>query len=271
MTKKKKIRLLVFFIVLMALVGMGIILTNGLVSKSETIQEVMKDAVLHDTGKVSLFGIKDVNPALISAFTITVVILIVALVIRIVVVPKFKIVPGKFQLLLEQWVGYFNKLAISNSPEHHKFLSVYLFVAGSYVFISTLFELFGLQAINTHGASITLPAPLADINAAIAMGVMSYLVILGGGIAANGLKGAGQTLKDFSLPISMSFRLFGALLSGLLVNELVYYSISLSFVLPVIVAVLFTLLHALIQCYVLTMLVALFYGEVSEKKEEVKK
>ena len=106
MTKKKKIILLVFFIILMALVGMGIILTNGLVSKSETIQEVMKDAVLHDTGKVSLFGIKDVNPALISAFTITVVILIVALVIRIVVVPKFKIVPGKFQLLLEQWVGY---------------------------------------------------------------------------------------------------------------------------------------------------------------------
>ncbi len=270
MTKKKKIILLVFFIILMALVGMGIILTNGLVSKSETIQEVMKDAVLHDTGKVSLFGIKDVNPALISAFTITVVILIVALVIRIVVVPKFKIVPGKFQLLLEQWVGYFNKLAISNSPDHHKFLSVYLFVAGSYVFISTLFELFGLQAINTHGASITLPAPLADINAAIATGVISYLVILGGG-AANGLKGAGQTLKDFSLPISMSFRLFGALLSGLLVNELVYYSISLSFVLPVIVAVLFTLLHALIQTYVLTMLVALFYGEVSEKKEEVKK
>ena len=130
MTKKKKIILLVFFIILMALVGMGIILTNGLVSKSETIQEVMKDAVLHDTGKVSLFGIKDVNPALISAFTITVVILIVALVIRIVVVPKFKIVPGKFQLLLEQWVGYFDKLAISNSPEHHKFLSVYLFVAG---------------------------------------------------------------------------------------------------------------------------------------------
>jgi len=61
----------------------------------------------------------------------------------------------------------------------------------------------------------------------------------------------------------MSFRLFGALLSGLLVTELVYYYVSLSFVLPVVVAVLFTLLHALIQTYVLTMLTALFYGEVS--------
>ena len=69
----------------------------------------------------------------------------------------------------------------------------------------------------------------------------------------------------------MSFRLFGALLSGLLVTELVYYYISLSFVLPVVVAVLFTLLHALIQTYVLTMLTALFYGEVSEPQQKKKK
>ena len=34
--------------------------------------------------------------------------------------------------------------------------------------------------------------------------------------------------------------------------------------LPVCVGVLFTILHALIQTYVLTMLTALFYGEVSE-------
>ena len=69
----------------------------------------------------------------------------------------------------------------------------------------------------------------------------------------------------------MSFRLFGALLSGALVTELVYHYISLSFILPVVVAVLFTLLHALIQTYVLTMLTALFYGEVSEPSEKKKK
>ena len=92
-------------------------------------------------------------------------------------------------------------------------------------------------------------------------------VILSGGIAGNGLKGVGKTLKEFSLPISMSFRLFGALLSGLLVTELVYYYVQLSYVLPVLVGVLFTLLHALIQAYVLTMLTALFYGEVSERPE----
>ena len=61
---------------------------------------------------------------------------------------------------------------------------------------------------------------------------------------------------------------------GLLVTELVYYYISLSFVLPVLVGIMFTLMHALIQTYVLTMLTALFYGEVSEspnKKEKNQK
>ena len=86
-----------------------------------------------------------------------------------------------------------------------------------------------------------------------------------GGIVANGLKGAGKALKDFSLPISMSFRMFGALLSGLLVTELVYYYVTLSYVIPVVVAVLFTLLHALIQAYVLTTLTSMFYGETTEK------
>lgn len=58
--------------------------------------------------------------------------------------------------------------------------------------------------------------------------------------------------------------MFGALLSGALVSELVYYYMALSFVLPVVVGVLFTLLHAVIQAYVLVMLTALFFGEVSE-------
>lgn len=168
-------------------------------------------------------------------------------------------------MALEEVVGLFDRMARTSSPKLNGFLGAYIFAAGAYIFVGTLFELFGLQAITTAGHSVTLPAPLSDVNGAIALGCLSYLVILSGGIAGNGLRGVGSTLKEFSLPISMSFRLFGALLSGLLVTELVYSYISLSFVLPVIVGILFTLLHALIQSYVLTMLTALFYGEVSEK------
>ena len=233
-------------------------------SGSSSIKEVMRDAVLHEKEKVYLLGRLAVNPGLISAFTVTGIILVLALIIRIFIIPRFQTIPGKFQMLLEQAVGMFDGLAKSNSPHRNKFLGVYVFTAGTYIFIGTLFELLGVQVVTTEGASISLPAPLADINGAIALGVMSYGVILAGGLISNGVKGVLNTLKDFSLPISMSFRLFGALLSGALVTELVYYYTNLSFVLPVIVGVLFTLLHALIQAYVLTMLTALFYGEVSE-------
>ena len=239
-------------------------LLAGSPGRSESVQETMRDAVLHDVNQISLFGLKAVNPGLISSFLVTAVLLLAAVVIRAFVIPRFQYRPGRLQLALEEAVGLFDGMARGDSPHRFKFLGAYIFAAGAYIFVGTLFELLGLQAMTVHGHAITLPAPLSDVNAAIAMGTLSYLVILSGGVAQNGIKGVGKTLKEFSLPISMSFRLFGALLSGLLVTELVYYYISLSFVLPVLVGVLFTLLHALVQTYVLTMLVSMYYGEVSE-------
>ena len=271
MSKKRRLVSTVIFVVLLILIITGIFLTSPPDTVKEPINESMRDAVLHETAKIRLFGGMTVNPGLISAYAVTAIMLIAAILIRIFAVPKFKILPGKFQLVLEQAVGIFSGMAEEKSPHRNKFLSAYIFAAGSYIFIGTLFELLGVQAVTTAGLPISLPAPLADINGAIALGVMSYGVILFGGLIASGFHGFFTALKDFSLPISMSFRLFGALLSGALVTELVYYYYSLSFVLPVIVGILFTLLHAIIQAYVLTMLTAQFYGESTEKKEKVKR
>ena len=268
MDKKKRTAFLCIVAVIIVLLTIGVFLTGNPNGKAESIQEVMLDAVLHENDHIKFLGLFEVNPGFVSAVVVTGLVLVFALIVRIFVIPRFKLVPGKFQLVLEQAVGMFDSLAKSNSPHRNSFLGAYVFTAGAYIFISTLFELLGLQAVTIHGHSVALPAPLSDINAAIAMGGLSYLIIMSGGIMSNGIKGIGKTLKDFSLPISMSFRLFGALLSGALVTELVYYYLQLSFVLPVIVGVLFTLIHALIQAYVLTMLTALFYGEVSEKSEK---
>lgn len=270
MDKKKRITGIIIFACIAIVLMIGTIVVKAPKSHG-SIGELMRDAVLHEKNKISLLGIKDVNPGLISAFSVTALLFVVCLCVRIFVIPKFKMIPGKFQLLLETLVGFFDNLAKSNSHHRNKFLGAYIFAAGVYIFVGTVFELFGFQAITTHGASMALPAPLADINGAIMMGCLSYFVILSGGIAENKLKGVGKTLKEFSLPISMSFRLFGALLSGALVTEMVYHYIQLSYGLPIVVAVLFTLLHALIQAYVLTMLTALFYGEVSEPSHKKEK
>ena len=268
-SKKKIVAIVVWLLVFAALI-VGIVLTDPLYEQEESVSEVMEDAVLHESNKADLFGMQ-VNPAVISGFVVTGILLVAATLIRIFAIPRFKRVPGKFQLVLETAVGWFDKLAKTNSPHRNCFLGAYIFGAGCYIFAGTLFELIGAAVVSTAGNSVALPAPLSDINGAIAMGFLSYFVILSGGIVSNGMRGVGRTLKDFSLPISMSFRLFGALLSGLLVTELVYYYVALSFVLPVIVGVLFTLLHALIQTYVLVMLTSLFYGEVSEPHVKVPK
>ncbi len=267
--KKSSIIFVSVTAVVMVALLIGIILLEP--HESGDITETMKDAVLHENDKIDFLGLK-VNPGFISALITTVIVVVFAAVVRIFAIPRFKLQPGKFQLLIETIVNFFDSLAKQNSPHRNGFLGAYIFAAGIYIFVSTLLELIGLQWVAASGESVTLGAPLADINAAIALGVLSYLVILSGGIASNGFVGAGRTLKEFSLPISMSFRLFGALLSGLLVTELVYHFIALSFVLPVVVGVLFTLLHALIQTYVLVMLTSLFYGEVTEpKKKKAKK
>lgn len=272
MEKKKLIRFIVIFGCIFVILIVGIILTGSLngSAEHESIDVAMKDSVLHETFKINLFGMQ-VNPAVISAFTVSGILIIAALIIRIFVIPKFTIIPGKFQMLLEQGVELFSNMARENSPHCHRFIGGYIFVAGTYICIGTLFELLGIQAVTTKGTSISLPAPLADINGAITMGCLTFLVIMGGGIARNGLKGLGKALKEFSLPISMSFRLFGALLSGALVTDLVYHYTLTSYVIPVFVGVIFTLLHALIQAYVLTTLASTYFGEVTEKTVKLPK
>lgn len=271
MSKKRKYVSLTVFAVILALLLFGIFFTGRPVEKEE-IGEAMSDAVLHEQNRVALFGLT-VNPGLISAFTVTGVLFVFCLAVRLFVIPRFTYKPGKFQSVLETAVGTFSKMAEGNSPHRHRFLGAYAFAAGTYIFVSSLIELFGIQVVTTAGRSVSLPGPLSDINGAIAMGALSYGVILVGGIVANRARGLGA-LKDFSLPVSMSFRLFGALLSGALVTELVYHSIYLSFGLPVFVGVMFTLLDAVIQAYVLTTLTTVFYGESTEpphKKEKKNK
>ena len=165
MSKKKRAVFIVVWVALMVIVLVAALLV-GSSGESESIKVVMRDAVLHGTNKVSLFGIKDVNPAYISSLIVCGALLVFAAVIRIFVIPKFKMVPGKFQMLLEQLVTFFDNLAKTSSPHKNSFLGAYVFAAGVYIFVGTLFELFGIQAATTAGGAISLPAPLSDINAA---------------------------------------------------------------------------------------------------------
>lgn len=229
-------------------------MTFMLSTESEaSLGELMKKVVLPDD--VNFLGLP-VNPSFYSAIIVTALVLLVSLILRIFFIPKMKKIPGKGQIILEKAVGFFSSLANNNSPHSNRFLGAYIFSAAIYVFIGTMIELIGLRAV------------LVDINACLAIALCSFGTILAGGVKSNGPKGALHALKDFSLPISMAFRLFGSMLSGLIVTDLLYHFLALSFVLPVFVAVMFTVFHAVVQTYVLALLTSMFYGSASEIHEE---
>ena len=111
MSKRQRNISIAIFAFIIFLLVFGIALTGGASEKSETIQQVMKDEVLHEKQKIDFLFFGKVNPGLVSAVTVTVLITLFAIIVRIFAIPKFKIIPGKFQMLLEQAVGMFDNLS----------------------------------------------------------------------------------------------------------------------------------------------------------------
>lgn len=215
---------------------------------AESLGESMREALLPDN--VSFFGL-GVNPSFYTSLIVAGVLILFAVVIRLFVIPRFTDVPGKLQSVLESIVLMFDKMNAEHTNTR-AFMGAYVFSAAAYIFLGTMVELLGLRPV------------MGDINACLALSVCTFLLIAVFGAKARKVKGALGALKDLTLPVSMSFRLFGSISSGLMITELVYHYIYLSFGLPVIVGVLFTCFHALIQAYVFAILSSLFVGEAAE-------
>ena len=74
---KSKKKFMILWVLLIAVLFAGSLLTAP-PGKTETIQTAMRDAVLHEENQISLFGWKNVNPGLISAMTVSAILLIAA-------------------------------------------------------------------------------------------------------------------------------------------------------------------------------------------------
>lgn len=204
---------------------------------------------------VNFFGLK-VNPSLYTAFGVTAVILICCLLLRIFVVPKFQKRPKGIQIALEGIVGYFDRSATSALHRHGSFVGPYVFTAATFIALGTLVELLGIR-----------PA-FGSINTCFAFGLTTFVVINIVGFREKKLGRAKRyfpniinIITDISVPLSLSLRLFGSIMSGFIITDLVYTYVFTSFVLPVGVAVITTLFHAAIQSYLFATLTILFVRE----------
>jgi len=213
--------------------------------------------------EIPLFGGIEVSETLFSAVLASIIIIILASIVRIFFIPKFKIIPGRFQLLLEMSVDAVYSYTSSKVGQWaSRTLSPYIFTVALIIIVNGIFELFGIRAAMT------------DINFTLALSLITFVLIQIYSIKKKGLL---KRLKAFTkpvafltpiniatslaVPVSLSCRMFGNILGGMIVMELLYSVAFLKWAIPGVLAIYFTVFHTLMQAFIFITLSLAFINE----------
>ena len=213
--------------------------------------------------KIPLFGGFEISETLVSAILASFIIILLAAVVRIFFIPKFKLIPGKFQLILETSVDAIYSYTSSKVGNWaSKTLSPYIFTVALIIIVNGIFELVGLRAAMT------------DINFTLALSLITFVLIQ---IYSIKKKGIIKRLKAFAepkafllpinivtslaVPVSLSCRMFGNILGGMIVMELLYSVAFLKWALPGVLSIYFTVFHTLMQAFIFITLSLAFINE----------
>lgn len=154
-----------------------------------------------------LFGIK-VSVSVVSGAAVCLGLIVFAAIVRIFVIPRFKMIPGFFQTMLEWLVEKFDNMS-SGMGSIGKFLGPYTFGTAAYICFGVLIELVGVRP------------PIADINTCLALSLSTFFLINFFGIKRHGPIGRikyylkpnavvapFRLMSDLMVPVSMAIRLF---------------------------------------------------------------
>lgn len=171
--------------------------------------------------------------------------------------------PGKVQLALESAIGWAQDFFVQIIGKENQRYVPYLITVILYLGVSNVIGLLGFKP------------PTKDLNVTAALAIMSMVLIEYSGIHRNGMK---HWLKHFTEPIalvtpimvmeivirplSLCMRLFGNMLGGFVVMELLKMVIPL--LVPIPFSFYFDIFDGLLQAYVFVFLTALFMNEEME-------
>lgn len=213
---------------------------------------------------INIFGLLDVTNTLVTAYLATAILILLALIVRIFFIPRFEEKPRKLQMFLEMTVDGIQVFTDNRIGKWaSKSIAPYIFTVASFIILNGLLELFGLRAAMT------------DINSTIALALITFMLIQVYSLRKKGLKGRLQHYKpyylapikivtDLSVPVSLSCRLFGNILGGMIVMELIYSIAVARWIIPAFLSIYFTLFHTLIQAFIFITLSLAFMNEALE-------
>ena len=216
--------------------------------------------------RISLFGFSVARTTVLS-YIITLIVLVLSLIYRIFVYPRFKEQPGTFQILMESAVEELQKFV--NGATHGGLgdvLPSYVMALAVFMIGSAATELLGQRA------------PTSDLLVTFSMALITFFLINWYGIKVKGFGGriksfANPTpvdapfklISDVATPVSLACRLFGNMLGGMIVLELLKSSLGAYAVgIPAVAGLYFNLFHPLIQTYIFIILSLTFINEAVE-------
>ncbi len=227
-----------------------------------------------DRSSVELFGLK-LGETTIYTMIIVLIVTILCLLFRFLVFPKFKEKPEGFQNVIELCVETVDNFCVNATDKKAgKGLAPYMFSLAIYLIFSASFELFSLRA------------PTSDLVVTFSMGLITFFLLNYHGFKKLGfggrLKAMGGPMKamrpvmipmkivsDVAIPISLACRLFGNMLGGMIVMELLKGALGgYASGIPGIAGLYFNLFHPLIQAYIFITLSLTFIDEAMETSEE---
>ncbi|SNS50209.1 ATP synthase F0 subcomplex A subunit [Anaerovirgula multivorans] len=154
------------------------------------------------------------------------IIMLVLTVLAMIGGSAFKKIPRGRQNVVEVIVDAINKLTIQTMGEDKKFFASYMGTLFLFLLCANLLGLLGLRP------------PTADVNTTFALSTLTFILIHFYGAKR---KGTGTYLKGFlepfplllpmniiselAFPVSLSFRLFGNIVGGLIIMSLLYGSL----------------------------------------------
>ena len=215
--------------------------------------------------RMTLFGM-DISSTVVLTWIAMAVILVIAVLLRIFVIPRMREKPHGLQNVLEIAVDAVCNYTESRAPGMGANLPAYLFSLAFMMIVCSSVEFFGLRA------------PTADITMTFAMALITFLLINYYGIKKKGLGGRIKSMaqptpiifpikivSDVAVPVSMACRLFGNMLGGMIVMELLYYAMgSAALYIPSLVGLYFNVFHPCIQVFIFVTLTLSFINEATE-------
>lgn len=200
---------------------------------------------------IVIFGY-DVSETVLVSWGVMAIIIFAALVLRIFFIPRFKDEPTGVQAALEAAVGWIEDFAATRMKKRSGFLNVLLFTLAVTLLGYGIADLAGFRS------------PASDPTFTLTIAFMIYIVINVYAIVYRKKKknplidGASvfvRTIYKFvsgiSTPVSMGCRLFGNMISGTIVMDLIYTALgSAALGIPDIIALYFGVFSSLIQMYI---------------------